>query len=99
MIYFVDIDETICDTPQDRDYSKSIPKKTRIKKINSLYMEGHTIIYWTARGTVTGKDWSEMTKKQFKEWGVKYHELKFGKPFYDLFIDDRNINDVDFFKD
>ena len=39
------------------------PKKTRIKKINSLYMEGHTIIYWTARGTVTGKDWSEMTKK------------------------------------
>jgi hypothetical protein len=35
MIYFVDIDETICDTPKDRDYSKSIPKKTRIKKINS----------------------------------------------------------------
>lgn len=99
MIYFVDIDETICDTPEDRDYSKSQPKKTRIKKINFLYEQGHTIIYWTARGTVTGKDWSDITKKQFKEWGVKYHELKFGKPFYDLFIDDRNINDKSFFKD
>jgi hypothetical protein len=36
-----------------------------------------------------------VTKAQFKEWGVKYHDLKFGKPAYDLFIDDKNINTRD----
>ena len=74
------------------NYEEAQPIKDRIHKVNELYNLGHTIIYWTARGTVTGKDWSDITKKQFKTWGVKYHDLKFGKPFYDLFIDDRNIN-------
>ena len=50
------------------------------------------IIYWTARGTVTGIDWKDITEKQLKSWGAKYHELKMGKPAYDLFIDDKNIN-------
>ena len=81
------------------NYEEAQPIKNRIDKVNELYNLGHTIIYWTARGTVTGKDWSKVTKKQFKEWGVKYHKLEFGKPFYDLFIDDRNINDKSFFKD
>ena len=36
-------------------------------------------------------------EKQFKEWGVKFHELKLGKPVYDLFIDDKNINSDLFF--
>ena len=98
MIIYVDIDETICKTQSDRDYSKSVPMKDRIAKINKLYDEGNTIVYWTARGTETELDWKEVTENQFKEWGVKYHELKFGKPFYDLFIDDRNINSEEYFK-
>jgi hypothetical protein len=40
-------------------------------------------------------DWKAVTEKQLQEWGVKYHELKFGKPYYDLFIDDRNMNTRD----
>ena len=32
------------------------------------------------------------TKNQLKKWGVKYHKLIFGKPSYDLFIDDKNLN-------
>ena len=32
-------------------------------------------------------------------WGVKYHDLKFAKPIYDLFIDDKNINSETFFND
>ena len=28
------------------------------------------------------------TIKQLKKWGVKYHEIHFGKPSFDLFIDD-----------
>ena len=27
-----------------------------------------------------------------KEWGVKYHELRFGKPAGDYYIDDRLIS-------
>lgn len=97
MIIYVDIDETICTKSQDLNYKNAKPIFERIDKINKLYDSGNTIIYWTARGTVTGIDWSEITKKQFEEWGVKYHDLKFGKPAYDLFIDDKNINSETFF--
>jgi hypothetical protein len=96
MLIYVDIDHTICNT-SGTDYANSEPMFDRIKKINDLYDEGNTIVYWTARGSVTGIDHSELTKKQFKEWGVKYHELKFGKPPYDLFIDDKNINSENYF--
>ena len=92
MVIYIDIDETICNSPDKPDYTTSTPIKENIKKANKLYEEGHLIVYWTARGTGTGVDWTEVTKKQFKKWGVKYHSLKFGKPNYDLFIDDKNIN-------
>ena len=98
-IIYVDIDETICLTDESRDYSLSTPIVNNIKKVNELFDEGNTIIYWTARGTVTGIDWRSVTESQFKQWGVKYHDLKFGKPSYDLFIDDKNINSKDFFKE
>jgi len=97
MIYYVDIDHTIFNT-QGMDYENSKPIIDRIEKINKLYDEGHTIVYWTARGSGSGKDWSELTKEQFKRYGVKYHTLKFGKPVYDLFIDDKNINSEVYFK-
>tara|TARA_R100000008_G_scaffold372_2_gene317 strand:- start:10173 stop:10478 length:306 start_codon:yes stop_codon:yes gene_type:complete len=97
MIIFVDIDETICDSPENRDYTDARPIKKNIDKINSLFEEGNVIVYWTARGTGTGIDWRDTTEKQFAQWGVKYHELRFGKPIYDLFIDDKNINSENFF--
>ena len=98
MIIFVDVDETICDTPSDRDYAKSTPIVENIQRINNLFYSGHTIVYWTARGSGTGLDWREVTENQFDEWGVKHHELRLGKPVYDLFIDDKNINAQSFFK-
>ena len=97
MIIYVDIDNTIFDT-DGMDYSRAKPIPERIKKINDLYDKGNEIIYWTARGSGSGKDWSEVTKEQFKRYGVKYHTLKFGKPIYDIFIDDKNINSEEFFK-
>jgi hypothetical protein len=97
MIIYVDIDETILMT-QNMDYENSQPMYDRIEKINKLYDEGNTIIYWTARGTGSGKDWFDVTKKQFERFKVKYHDLKFGKPIYDLFVDDKNINSEDFFE-
>ena len=34
MVIFVDIDETICNLPEKRDYSKAVPIKENIEKIN-----------------------------------------------------------------
>ena len=42
MIIYVDIDETICTKTENLDYSKSIPIKENIEKINKLY-ESHYI--------------------------------------------------------
>jgi hypothetical protein len=92
MVIYIDIDDTICNSPDKPDYINSTPIAANIEKANKLYEEGNTIVYWTARGTQTGIDWTDVTKKQFNDWGVKYHDLKFGKPYYDLFIDDKNIN-------
>jgi hypothetical protein len=93
--YFIDIDNTICTLDVATDYSTAKPIARAIEKVNSLYEEGHQIIFWTARGTLTGLDWTQLTESQLLSWGVKYHELKFGKPFYDYFIDDKNINSKD----
>ena len=73
------------------------PIKNNIKTINTLYEEGNTIVYWTARGTTTGIDWLDITKKQLEKWGAKHHEVKMGKPDYDLFICDKAINSGAFF--
>jgi histidinol phosphatase-like enzyme len=92
MIIYIDIDETICHSPDKRDYSKSTPIQENIDKANKLYDEGHTIVYWTARGASTGMDWKIFTDHQLFMWGVRYHKLLFNKPLYDLFIDDKNMN-------
>ena len=99
MIYYVDIDETICTYEEKRNYPEAKPIYKNIEKINRLYDEGHTVVYWTARGSVTGIDWSELTHKQLNEWGVKYTDIKLGKPNYDLFICDKAINTERFFDD
>lgn len=93
MIIRVDIDETICITPDHpRIYEKASPILNNIKKINDLYDQGHTVIYWTARGSRSGIDWYQLTKSQLDEWGAKYHELKCDKPYYDILIDDKAIS-------
>ncbi len=99
MVIRVDIDETICISPADRNYANATPIQERIEHINDLYDAGHTIIYWTARGATTWIDWRAVTEKQFEKWGVKYHELYLDKPAYDLFIDDKNINSETYFSD
>jgi len=95
-IIFVDIDETICfykeEIPLDgkKNYFEAIPDYENIKKINKLYEDGNTIVYWTARGSRSGIDWYEFTKKQLDLWDAKYHKLRCDKPYYDLFVEDRS---------
>jgi len=95
MIIYIDIDDTICTLQEPMNYQSALPIPLAIQKVNELYDSGHTIIFWTARGTLSGINWRLITENQLKEWGIKYHELKFGKPAYDIFIDDKNINSKD----
>ena len=92
MNIYVDIDETICDYEVGkRDYPIARPIEMNIEKINKLYDEGNTITYYTARGSMTGIDWFEVTKDQLERWGAKYHNLSVGeKPPYDLIICDKS---------
>jgi len=98
VIYFIDIDDTICRLQEPLNYESALPIKRAIDKVNKLYAEGHHIVFWTARGTLSGLDWRQLTEKQLLTWGVQYHELRFGKPVYDLFIDDKNMNSEEWLK-
>lgn len=95
MTIYVDIDQTIAVTPLQKgkwNYPASLPKTSSIKKINQLYHEGHTIVYWTARGGSSGKDWTTLTETQLRKWGCKYSRIeKAVKPSFDLFIDDKTL--------
>lgn len=91
-VIYVDIDETICITPDNpRVYEQSLPIRENINKINDLYDKGNRIVYWTARGSRSGINWYDLTKKQLVEWGAKHHDLRLDKPYYDMFIDDKNL--------
>ena len=92
----IDIDGTLCQNTFGK-YEKATPFKERIEKINRLHEKGNIINLYTARGTTTGIDWSDLTSKQLKSWGVKYDSLKLGKPEADFYIDDKAINADDFF--
>lgn len=91
MIYMIDIDGTIFNTI-NKNYFESTPIVDRINYFNRLYDQGHTIKYWTARGSGSGIDWYEHTLKQLHNFGVKFHEFNVGKPSYDIWIDDKAVN-------
>lgn len=88
MTIFFDIDGVLC-TNENGVYEKAKPLQKNIDKLNRLFKLKHRIILWTARGATTKIDWSDLTKKQLKEWGVNYTELRLDKPHYDIFYDDK----------
>lgn len=85
-----DIDGVIC--TNNINYENAIEIKSTVDLINKLYENDNKIIILTARGSITNIDWLDLTQEQLKEWGVKYHELRFGKPAADYYIDDKFIN-------
>ena len=104
---YVDIDGTICENRDDIrkedidtpvHYEDVNPYPDRINVINDLYDEGHTIVYWTARGCVSGDDYTELTRDQLMQWGAKYHDLQVGnKPHFDMYICDKSYNSESYF--
>lgn len=90
--FVFDIDGVIAQYRENLDYASAGPNERMIRVINKLYDMGNHIVLFTARGFVTGIDWREVTEKQMKDWGVKYHELRFGKPDATFYIDDKMLD-------
>ncbi len=96
-----DLDEVICKNKRNKEnlilYKKSKPIVKSIKIINQLYNNGYQVDIFTARGmtryngniNLIKKNLKKLTLSQLKSWKLKFHNLYFGKPYYDLFIDDK----------
>jgi hypothetical protein len=95
--YCFDIDGTLC-TNTEGLYEEAKPFPERIAHLNALYNAGCRVALYTARGSKTGIDWTDLTKKQLAEWGVRYHELKLGKPYAEIYIDDKAIQSDEWFE-
>ena len=89
--FVFDIDGVIATIVPISDYALAGPITENIRRVNRLYDAGNTIVLFTARGTVTGINWTDVTNKQMMEWGVKHHRLQLGKPAADYYIDDKMI--------
>jgi hydroxymethylpyrimidine pyrophosphatase-like HAD family hydrolase len=93
-----DIDGVICNTVGN-DYLTSKPNLKTIKTINNLYFQGHYIILFTSRYMGRNKEnvinakkqGYNFTYKQLKKWGLSFDKLIFGKPSYDIYVDDKSI--------
>jgi phosphoglycolate phosphatase-like HAD superfamily hydrolase len=93
MIYIFDLDGTLCET-KEGDYGSAVPMVDRIEAVNRLGSEGHTIFISTARSA----HWTDLTRRQLLEWGVRHHGFSVGdKPFGHIYVDDRAINARHFF--
>lgn len=110
MIYCFDLDDTICYPNHEakdtfEKYGKALPCPEIIEYIRELSV-GNTIIIYTARRMVTHEgdlekikeDVQEITENWLKEFEVPYDSLIFGKPYADVYIDDKALN-VDIIKE
>lgn len=98
MNVYVDVDKVVAepeveDSDGPYDYTQVSPIRKNIEHVNALYKAGHHITYYTARGTETGEDWRQVTLEQLRSWGCEFHELRMGKPAFDMLIDDKAYNE------
>jgi capsule biosynthesis phosphatase len=96
-----DLDNTLVTFPTIiGDYSSVLPIYNNIKLLKKMKSEGHEIIIYTARrmkthshniGKVT-KDIALVTIETLQKFEIEYDEIIFGKPYADIYIDDKSIN-------
>jgi CMP-N,N'-diacetyllegionaminic acid synthase len=92
LTFAFDLDGVLATLVPDNDYLQAQPYAPAIALVNRLHEAGNRIVVYTARGSLTGRDWAEATRDQLRRWGVPYHELRFGKPAADYYVDDRMIS-------
>lgn len=96
-----DLDETLVTLPQlPGDYSTVLPITKTINFVNHLHSAGHYIIIHTARHMKTCNGNVELveekvgmvTKESLLKYNIQHHELIFGKPYADIYVDDKSTN-------
>ncbi|KAM3496782.1 hypothetical protein MY10362_009847 [Beauveria mimosiformis] len=96
-----DLDMTLVGAPViPGDYSTCPPIEANIKLVQQLYHTGHHIIIQTARrmrthhgnvGAVIA-DIGTTTFQQLAKYNIPFHDIHFGKPYADVYIDDLAVN-------
>jgi hypothetical protein len=89
--YCFDLDGTLC-TNTEGEYEAARPQPWAVERVNTLRRAGHRVVIFTARGTTTGIDWRPETERQLADWGVEYDELILGKPYADVYVDDKALH-------
>lgn len=96
-----DLDNTLVTPPVvPRDYSTCEPILKNVEFCRYLKKLGHTIIIHTARRMKThrgnvgsvARDIGKVTFETLEKLEIPFDELYFGKPFADLYIDDKAID-------
>lgn len=99
--YCFDLDNTLVSFPEKYgDYTTVKPIQNTIELVRQLYQSGNTIIINTARRMRTmdgnqGKVMANIGKITFDtldKFEIPYHEIYFGKPNADFYIDDLGVN-------
>ena len=99
LIYCFDLDNVLFKS-FGSNYKKSKPILKNIKILKMLKKKRHYIKIFTSRymgrnnenKMLAKKQGYKFTKNQLKKWNVTYDELIFGKPSYDIFVDDKNLS-------
>lgn len=106
-IIAVDLDHTLC-IPKTGDtyqkYAMADPIEKMIDHVNRLYDQGHRIVLYTARRMLTHDgdvskviaDVGQITEDWLTLHGVKYHEIVYGKIYFDVLIDDKGYRPEEF---
>ena len=88
--YCIDIDGVLTEETEgygDTVYARRTANNARCDAIAELYRTGNIIILHTARH----QEDLHVTQKWLKEHSVPYHQLIFGKPKADIYIDDKMV--------
>lgn len=100
----VDIDGTICENTNGKNYVDAPPKFDVIAKVNEYHKKGYHVTIYTARGmNIYSANLEKIeyhlrpiTEAWLKRHGVLYDRLIFGKPPADMYIDDKGITPDEF---
>jgi capsule biosynthesis phosphatase len=95
-----DIDNTLVTAPLTKgDYSSCQPIPHMVQYVRKLHSGGHHIILHTARrmrthgGNVGAvlSDIGALTLSQLRSFEIPFHEIYFGKPHADFYVDDKAV--------
>jgi len=100
MRFCFELDGTVVTEPQIAgDLTSCEPVPNAIALVRELHAAGHVIILTTSRGMELGRGkdvaMAEVGRATFatlSQFDIPYHEIHFGRPYADVYIDSRTLN-------